>query len=382
VESAAWHLEHLSGYWLGERVWGEWSASRAAHRVLRLREALLARQPALVDALFNGFRPARGEIQQRGDIEPDPERAALLRATLSVHNGLHPDQIEQRIEQLGQQMGRVRRGGYPYLLDRMQELPNGRPYPTCTEALVVSPRMHDVVMAAAMIVTPEDLRTVDPELDPPTPVGLLLLPTPRRGRAGVFAPPSLIGWRPLAGPVVPGGPVRAGMFVEGWSLRTELDSTPMWAVAVCAARNAATPAPPGLPLSTGWLLNATPLTDREHAVLDAREQVNDDIAHQHISEHHQADQGGVIGEYDPDRDAETDFSCAAYVFAFWRLCQQHTATNAALPAAGSTAASPDGWPCLQRSLDEVGVIDLRRRATTIGAAADGAGGRCLQAVRS
>jgi hypothetical protein len=40
--------------------------------------------------------------------------------------------------------------------------------------------MHDVVMAAAMTVTPDDLGTVDPDLDPPTPVGLLLLPSPRR----------------------------------------------------------------------------------------------------------------------------------------------------------------------------------------------------------
>jgi hypothetical protein len=146
----------------------------------------------------------------------------------------------------------------------------------------------------------------------------------------VFAPTSLIGWRPLAGPVVSGGPVRAGMFVEGWSLRTELDSTPMWAVAVCAARNAAT-----RPTRAAAVHRLAPQRhaayDREHAVLDAREQVNDDIAHEHISEHHQTDQGGVIGGYDPDRDAEPDFSCAAYVFAFWRLCQQHTATNARCP---------------------------------------------------
>jgi hypothetical protein len=78
----------------------------------------------------------------------------------------------------------------------------------------------------------------------------------------------------------------------------------MWAVAVRAARIAATPAPPGLPLSTRWLLNDTLLTDQERAVLNAREQVNDDIAHQHIAhqhitQHHRGGGAVAVGEYDP-----------------------------------------------------------------------------------
>ena len=358
----------------GRVLVGEWSAARAAHRVLRLRAALLERQPALLDVLFNGYAQHVESIQQRAAAEPDPQRAELLRATLALHNGLPPEEIEQRIEHLGQQMRRGAQAGYPYLLDRLHELlPNGRPYPAHTEALVISPQMHDVVMAAAMTVTPDDLGTVDPDLDPPTPVGLLLLPSPRRGRAGVYAPTSLIGWRPLSGKIVPDGAVRAGMFVEGWSLRPELDTSPMWAVAVRAARIAGTPAPPGLPLSTGWLLNASLLTERERAVLDAREQVNDDIAHQHITqhrtEHHRGGGGVVVGEYDPDNGVEPDFTCAAYVFAFWRLCQQHTTTDRGLGAEGSTAASGGGRPHRQRALDEARVIDLRRRGSTAGAGA-------------
>jgi hypothetical protein len=83
----------------------------------------------------------------------------------------------------------------------------------------------------------------------------------------------------------------------------------MWAVAVRAARIAATPAPPGLPLSTRWLLNDTLLTEQERAVLNAREQVNDDIAHQHIAhqhithqhitKHHRGGGAVAVGEYDP-----------------------------------------------------------------------------------
>jgi hypothetical protein len=38
----------------------------------------------------------------------------------------------------------------------------------------------------------------------------------------------------------------------------------MWAIAVRAARIAATPAPPGLPLSAGWLLNNSLLSGSHH----------------------------------------------------------------------------------------------------------------------
>jgi hypothetical protein len=77
----------------------------------------------------------------------------------------------------------------------------------------------------------------------------------------------------------------------------------------------------------------------------------------------------------PDSDAEPDFSCAAYVFALWRLCQQHTTTDRGLGAEGSAMDAGRGQPNRQRSLDDVRVIDLRRRAPTAGA---GAGHRGLQ----
>ena len=134
-----------------------------------------------------------------------------------------------------------------------------------------------------------------------------------------------------------------------------------------------------MPLSTGWLLNNSLLTEREQAVLDAREQVNDDIAQQHITQHrteHRPGGGaGVVGEYDPTGDAEPDFTCAAYVFAFWRLCQQHTTTDRGLGGEGSTVASVGDRPDRQRALDEVRVINLRRRGSIAGA---GAGHRGLQ----
>ena len=75
----------------------------------------------------------------------------------------------------------------------------------------------------------------------------------------------------------------------------------------------------------------------------------------------------AVGEYDPDSDAEPDFSCAAYVFAFWRLCQQHTTTDRGLGAEGSAMDAGRGQPNRQRSLNDVRVIDLRRRAPTAGA---------------
>ena len=84
---------------------------------------------------------------------------------------------------------------------------------------------------------------------------------------------------------------------------------------------------------------------------------------------------GVVGEYDPTGDAEPDFTCAAYVFAFWRLCQQHTSTDRGLGGEGSTVASVGDRADRQRALDQVRVINLRRRGSIAGA---GAGHRGLQ----
>jgi hypothetical protein len=119
----------------------------------------------------------------------------------------------------------------------------------------------------------------------------------------VYAPTSLIGWRPLSGRIVPGVAVRAGMpsrlvVARGAGQQPDVGGR--------GARrpHRRHPGPAGLPLSTRWLLNDTLLTDQERAVLNAREQVNDDIAHQHIAhqhitQHHRGGGAVAVAEYGP-----------------------------------------------------------------------------------
>jgi hypothetical protein len=81
---------------------------------------------------------------------------------------------------------------------RLQKLiPLGCTMPPDTQAFVTSPDMHEVVLAAALTVAPTDVRTLDPELDPPARSGVLLLPAPLRiGDGTNHARVSLLAWRP------------------------------------------------------------------------------------------------------------------------------------------------------------------------------------------
>lgn len=122
----------------------------------------------------------------------------------SLGSGLSFEQWRAEQQRLGEQISHVEYGdtaAHRALIERMHRLlPHGKSYPRDAEAYVISPEMHNVVRAAALTVTPDDLFTIDPTSDLPTPAGLLLLPTVCGSDGGVYAPISAIGWRPESGP--------------------------------------------------------------------------------------------------------------------------------------------------------------------------------------
>lgn len=74
-------------------------------------------------------------------------------------------------------------------------------------------------------------------------------------------------------------------------------------------------------MSHNWLLHGAAIEDDERAALQRWNRTSQTVRERKISD---------IGEYDPERD--TDFSLAAYAFAFWRLCQQPMSTTTRLSA--------------------------------------------------
>jgi hypothetical protein len=255
---------------------------------------------------------------------------------------------------------------YRVRLERMHALlPNGKPYPAHAEAYVISPEMHNVVRAAALTVTPEDLLTVDPDTDPPTPAGLLLLPVACRSGFGAYPALSAVGWRPETGHVLPDRPRRSGIWVEGMSQRRDLDQLPMWAYIVAASRDAGAKPPLAVPFSHEWLLPGRVLDDDERAALARLDRLND-----LIYDRKEAQVGGSAesAEYDPARDADAAFSLAAYAFAFWRLCRQPITVTAHLDgrppdprerrAGGTDSGEGELGP-----VDRVRVVQLRSSHT-------------------
>ncbi|MCO1659189.1 hypothetical protein KDL28_29370 [Pseudonocardia sp. S2-4] len=267
-----------------------------------------------------------------------------------------PRQWRMELTALGGEIGQVRYGdieAHRVLLGRLHTLlPHGKPYPPGAEAYVISPQMHNVVRAAAATLTPQDLLTLDPDTDLPTPAGLVLLPAACGSPTSVYAPVSVIGWRPETNRILPDGPSRAGVWVEGFSQRRDIDQRPIWPLVVRASRAASARPPLTLPLSHEWLVPAAAITEPEQAALARLSSLNRAVREQKISDY---------GEYDPQRD--TEFSLAAYAFAFWRLCRQpltttswHTLTHHPghdEPAAGTAGRRrPEG-------LDRVRIVHLR-----------------------
>jgi hypothetical protein len=111
--------------------------------------------------------------------------------------------------------------------------------------------------------------------------------------------------------VLPGSDPKTGVWVEGMSLRRDIDQREMWAFVVAASRTAKVRPPLSLPFSNTWLLPGALLDSAERDALRRAVSVNALV---------RDSRGADSAEYDPAHDA--DFGLGAYAFAFWRLCRQ------------------------------------------------------------
>jgi len=135
------------------------------------------------------------DVKELG-MDDDNEATAQL-ASLGLGSGMNTEDWLAEMTKLTEEMARVRQPTpeiHTQLLKLIHRvLHHGEAYPSHAEAYIIAPEMHNVVMAASMTVTRDDLFTVDPETDPPTPAGLLLLPTPCGSERGAYAPVPAIG---------------------------------------------------------------------------------------------------------------------------------------------------------------------------------------------
>jgi len=226
---------------------------------------------------------------------------------------------------------------------------------------VVSPTMHDVVVAAALTLSINDLMHVD-ETDPPTPAGLLVLPhamlqvDAARDTADVRA----LLWSPITaygpdGEQGPGlrvtafldanGPVRVATF-DAFAEQARLRGEPLPPLVFDASQ--------GLPFHYNKPVGPLVLAER---ALHVREQAErgrraaEDTGH---------DASATVGEYTSGAPVDdTDESLSRrYLFAFWRLCEQHIAEITQAPlthSAAATAARAGTSP-------QASVVTLRQRA--------------------
>lgn len=343
-----------------EEAWSPIRSAKLCADLLGVAQSQL--HPATVGTIVSGLRT---EIDQLARLDAeDPDRQARRQALLPVGTGLEPAQWIELEEALEARIRRPVESPADYeqqLRDLARLAPHGRRYPAHTEAYVISPEMHNVVVAAALTLTAEDLFTLDPEFDPPTPAGMLLLPT-QMWRSERYAALSAIGWQPYSGQVLPGGPVRAGVWVEGWSLREHLQYTPMWQFVVRTSRNVDRPPPQALPNTFVWLLGDR-ADQPERDVLRAVDRQAGELRHVSLG----ADKVGLDGketetsaEYDPDRDV--DFAVDKYLFAFWKLYSAGTsiaqrADGNPVRRRGGPAAT--GSALDERPIDRVRIVRLR-----------------------
>jgi hypothetical protein len=252
-----------------------WVSSVWAKRSAELLEHLAIPHPALLSVMVTATLRYAREVKELG-MDNDNEAKVQL-ASLSLGSGMNTEDWLAEMTKLTEEMAQVRQLTpeiHAQLLKQMHRLiHHGEAYPSHAEAYIIAPEMHNVVMAASMTVTRDDLFTVDPETDPPTPAGLFLLPTPCGSGRGAFAPVSAIGWRPQSGRILSHSQHKMGIWLEGWSLRQDIDTRSMWAFAVQASRRAGVPAPRALPFSHDWLFNGNSLTVPEKGALRYAEQL-------------------------------------------------------------------------------------------------------------
>jgi hypothetical protein len=225
---------------------------------------------------------------------------------------------------------------------------------------VVSPTMHDVVVAAALTLSIDDLNKVD-EKDPPTPTGLVVLPHAmlQVDAAEDTADVRALLWSPIT-VYGPEGDQRPGLRITVFLDAHGPVRVPTFDAFAEQARLRGEPLPPlvfdamqGLPFHYDKTVN--PLVLAEHAV-QLREQAERGRRAATQARH---DASAMVGEYtsgapvdDPDQTLSR-----RYLFAFWRLCEQRIGEVAQAPvphSATATAARAGTSP-------QASVVSLRQR---------------------
>ena len=216
---------------------------------------------------------------------------------------------------------------------------------------VISPTMHDVVVAAAETLTLEDLNRVD-EADPPALAGLVVFPSPliRVDAAGDLVDNRAISWAPATfrlshqaarpGVVVTSfvdtfGPVRVAAF-DQFAEQARMHGEPLPPLTLDARQ--------ALPFHHDILATPEEMNVRAGIIRDVSE------SGRAKAEELGMDATTSVGEYesgaqvsDPD-----DTLTRRYLIAFWRLCEQHIADveqadvpHSAIATATRARTSPD-----------------------------------------
>lgn len=244
------------------------------------------------------------------------------------------------------------------------------------ELYILSPRMCDVVIAAAQTLTHDDLGLIT-EDDPPSPCGLVVLPHPLlvKGFLGDLADDRAYLWRaPVSmaapNPATPGGWDRApAVRISGYHDTHGPIRPSSFLDFAAQARAQGTPLPPLLlesvrchrfdaSVSEQQRRNHTDFVDLARQIRQQTRELWSELG---------IDEEQVIGEYTPGapiEDPDGEF-VARFLYAFWRLCEQRIATVSAAEVrhAARVTAERAGVPA------DVRVVRLR--AASRPAAPDG-----------
>jgi hypothetical protein len=230
---------------------------------------------------------------------------------------------------------------------------------------VVSPTMHDVVVAAALSLSIDDLNRVD-EADPPTPAGLVVLPHAmlQVDAAGDTADVRALLWSPIT-IYSPDSEPRPGLRVTVFLDAHGPVRVPTFDTFAEQARLRGEPLPPlvfdaiqGLPFH--YDKPVAPLVLAERAI-HLREQAE---RGRRAAEQAGHDSSATVGEYTsgaPVNDPDQTLS-RRYLFAFWRLCEQRIGevTPAPIPHSATATAARAG------TSPQASVVTLRQQVRAAG----------------
>lgn len=233
---------------------------------------------------------------------------------------------------------------------------------------VLSPQMADVVLAAALALTEQDLLLMRAE-HMPTLTGLVVLPHPLlvRAMSGELTDPRAFLWSHPARIVMDSGVAHARhtRTVPAVHLSIYDDGhgpvrPRQWRDFTAEAAAAGTPVPPlfldgkrGFPLGQA----ITPRMRAQHSRFYQVMRRLGTMSHDRLIQLGLNDDQ-VVGEYTPGQEIDDphDLICVKFLFAFWRLAQQRIAVAeyAPVPHSALVAAGRAGVPA------DVRVMQLRR----------------------